>query len=71
MVCFDFLEDGAVILNPIVENNRRFIFIWRAVPAGEHGWDVGLEILPRTPVLSGLDTLSGFLFYLTSADVSP
>lgn len=43
-------------------------FAEKAINSPEHGWYALLEMFPGAPFLIGLATLSGLLFYLTSAN---
>ncbi|MDN6170780.1 MAG: BCCT family transporter, partial [Micrococcaceae bacterium] len=57
---------GNSALRQVLEGNRDFAEL--AMDSPEHGWYALLEMFPGAPFLIGLATLSGMLFYLTSAN---
>lgn len=57
---------GNSALRQVLEGNRDFAQL--AIDSPEHGWYALLEMFPGAPFLIGLATLSGMLFYLTSAN---
>ncbi len=57
---------GNSALRQVLEGNREFAQL--AIDSPEHGWYALLEMFPGAPFLIGLATLSGMLFYLTSAN---
>ncbi|MGH3652270.1 choline BCCT transporter BetT [Glutamicibacter sp.] len=57
---------GNSALKVVVDGNTDFAS--EAIESPEHGWYSLLEMFPGAPFLIGLATLSGLLFYLTSAN---
>lgn len=57
---------GNSALREVLDGNTEFAEL--AVTSPEHGWYALLEMFPGAPFLIGLATLSGLLFYLTSAN---
>lgn len=57
---------GNSALRKVLDGNTEFARL--AVDNPEHGWYALLEMFPGAPFLIGLATLSGLLFYLTSAN---
>ena len=57
---------GNSALREVLDGNTAFAKL--AVDSPEHGWYALLEMFPGAPFLIGLATLSGLLFYLTSAN---
>ncbi len=57
---------GNSALREVLDGNTEFAKL--AVESPEHGWYALLEMFPGAPFLIGLATLSGMLFYLTSAN---
>ena len=57
---------GNSALRQVLEGNTDFAEL--AMDSPEHGWYALLEMFPGAPFLIGLATLSGMLFYLTSAN---
>ncbi len=57
---------GNSALRKVLDGNTAFAKL--AVDSPEHGWYALLEMFPGAPFLIGLATLSGVLFYLTSAN---
>ncbi|PYI66489.1 high-affinity choline transporter BetT [Arthrobacter livingstonensis] len=57
---------GNSALREVLNGNRAFAE--EAIKSPEHGWYSLLEMFPGAPFLIGLATLSGLLFYLTSAN---
>lgn len=57
---------GNSALRKVLDGNTEFGQL--AVDNPEHGWYALLEMFPGAPFLIGLATLSGLLFYLTSAN---
>ncbi|MDO5745706.1 MAG: choline BCCT transporter BetT [Micrococcaceae bacterium] len=57
---------GNSALGEVLGGNEEFAQL--AVESPEHGWYALLEMFPGAPFLIGLATLSGLLFYLTSAN---
>ena len=57
---------GNSALREVLDGNTEFAKL--AVDSPEHGWYALLEMFPGAPFLIGLATLSGMLFYLTSAN---
>ncbi|QTG81624.1 choline BCCT transporter BetT [Arthrobacter crystallopoietes] len=57
---------GNSALREVLNGNTEFAQL--AMDSPEHGWYALLEMFPGAPFLIGLATLSGLLFYLTSAN---
>ena len=57
---------GNSALREVLDGNAEFAKL--AVDSPEHGWYALLGMFPGAPFLIGLATLSGMLFYLTSAN---
>ena len=57
---------GNSAMRQVLDGNSDFAAL--AVSSPEHGWYALLEKFPGAPFLIGLATLSGLLFYLTSAN---
>lgn len=57
---------GNSALKVVMDGNTGFAE--QAIAEPEHGWYALLEMFPGAPFLIGLATLSGLLFYLTSAN---
>ncbi|WP_427018671.1 choline BCCT transporter BetT [Pseudarthrobacter sp. P1] len=57
---------GNSALREVLDGNVEFARL--AIASPEHGWYALLEMFPGAPFLIGLATLSGMLFYLTSAN---
>lgn len=57
---------GNSALKVVMDGNSGFA--QEAIDSPEHGWYSLLEMFPGAPFLIGLATLSGLLFYLTSAN---
>jgi choline/glycine/proline betaine transport protein len=57
---------GNSALRQVLNGNEEFGRL--AIESPEHGWYALLEMFPGAPFLIGLATLSGLLFYLTSAN---
>ncbi|MFD9669301.1 choline BCCT transporter BetT [Rhodococcus sp. NPDC059968] len=57
---------GNSAMREVLDGNREFAQL--AIDSPEHGWYALLEMFPGAPFLIGLATLSGLLFYLTSAN---
>ncbi|MEO8220759.1 MAG: choline BCCT transporter BetT [Specibacter sp.] len=57
---------GNSALRKVLDGDKDFATL--AVNSPEHGWYALLETFPGAPFLIGLATLSGLLFYLTSAN---
>ncbi|RAN69461.1 high-affinity choline transporter BetT [Bacillus sp. SRB_336] len=57
---------GNSALSEVLGGNKAFAE--EAIKSPEHGWYSLLEMFPGAPFLIGLATLSGLLFYLTSAN---
>jgi choline/glycine/proline betaine transport protein len=57
---------GNSALSEVLNGNKAFAE--EAIKSPEHGWSSLLEMFPGAPFLIGLATLSGLLFYLTSAN---
>ncbi len=57
---------GNSAMNEVLGGNTEFAEL--AIKSPEHGWYALLEMFPGAPFLIGLATLSGLLFYLTSAN---
>ena len=57
---------GNSALREVLDGNTAFAKL--AIDSPEHGWYALLEMFPGAPFLIGLATLSGLLFYLTSAN---
>jgi choline/glycine/proline betaine transport protein len=57
---------GNSAMNEVLGGNTEFAEL--AIRSPEHGWYALLEMFPGAPFLIGLATLSGLLFYLTSAN---
>lgn len=57
---------GNSAMSEVMDGNQEFAEL--AVRSPEHGWYALLEMFPGAPFLIGLATLSGLLFYLTSAN---
>ena len=57
---------GNSAMEKVLGGNTEFANL--AVESPEHGWYALLEMFPGAPFLIGLATLSGLLFYLTSAN---
>ncbi|ALV45113.1 choline transporter [Arthrobacter alpinus] len=57
---------GNSALREVLDGNTEFAKL--AIDSPEHGWYALLEMFPGAPFLIGLATLSGLLFYLTSAN---
>lgn len=57
---------GNSAMREVLDGNDEFAEL--AVDSPEHGWYSLLEMFPGAPFLIGLATLSGLLFYLTSAN---
>ena len=57
---------GNSAMSEVLGGNTEFAQL--AIESPEHGWYALLEMFPGAPFLIGLATLSGLLFYLTSAN---
>ncbi|GAA1883844.1 choline BCCT transporter BetT [Paeniglutamicibacter psychrophenolicus] len=57
---------GNSAMSEVLGGNTEFAEL--AIRSPEHGWYALLEMFPGAPFLIGLATLSGLLFYLTSAN---
>jgi choline/glycine/proline betaine transport protein len=57
---------GNSAMSEVLGGNKEFAQL--AIDSPEHGWYALLEMFPGAPFLIGLATLSGLLFYLTSAN---
>lgn len=57
---------GNSAMSEVLGGNTEFAEL--AIKSPEHGWYALLEMFPGAPFLIGLATLSGLLFYLTSAN---
>lgn len=57
---------GNSAMSEVLDGNKAFADL--AIKSPEHGWYALLEMFPGAPFLIGLATLSGLLFYLTSAN---
>ena len=57
---------GNSAMSEVLGGNTEFAKL--AIESPEHGWYALLEMFPGAPFLIGLATLSGLLFYLTSAN---